>query len=427
MDIYPPYQPTLDEPFFFFHLPKTGGTSIREFLFRDYFKSMNTVKDRLMKTSNNKRVQQHPNYVKVMHSVMKGDNEQFDGIIAPCYQVDCDFNMTKPTRDSTINATSCGRVFLGHFYPFQALSNLLRIQVGIVEPSPSLPSLSETKEGHSRLPREIPFCSRWTSVIGHSANNISLTSSSLRGMIGKMSSTQPAVSAESMQIETDRLKQLLQSRDLTGQDPIFWQVLDRTRCITVLRNPFQRAISGYYEFGYPMTNLTLTEYLNRHSVRDFLWVSTSYANAQTAILGGELDPFKVDRQTLLNAQKLLHQCIVGIQEDMPSFVNMVSMALSLPSLPPGAMGRSSNVVSLQSSRLGHYNSLKDKNSTLQAERQTFNSTHFRELVRPYLSLDYELWLYAKEIVIKRQKEVLFRKDMNLISMNRMNVQNAKGK
>ncbi len=30
------YIPSLDKPFFFFHIPKTGGTSLREFLFNDF-------------------------------------------------------------------------------------------------------------------------------------------------------------------------------------------------------------------------------------------------------------------------------------------------------------------------------------------------------------------------------------------------------
>jgi hypothetical protein len=84
---------------------------------------------------------------------------------------------------------------------------------------------------------------------------------------------------------------------------------------------------------------------------------------------------------------------------MPTFVSMVSMALGMST--SGSVGI----------RLGHYNSLKDKsivfgNPALQTERRTFNATHFRELVRPYLSLDYELWLYAKEVVVKKQKEWL---------------------
>jgi hypothetical protein len=251
--------------------------------------------------------------------------------VVPCYNCPCNSELAEIRQQA-----SCGTVFLGHYYPYSTMTQLLRIDHGM--------------EG----PLLAGGCHRWRD---------------LRSL-----GSPPETTA------------------LTASDPLFWAALDRTRCATVVRNPFTRAISGYYQFGFPETNLTAREYIDRFGVQQFLYISSSYVNGQTAILGGQNNPELVNRDTLRHAKRLLQQCIVGVQENMNQFVEAVARALSIPPYLLSSMRR--------------WNEKDKKTKTVSKTRLAMDMVWFRVITMPFLSLDMELWSYAGELATQ-QRELLF--------------------
>jgi hypothetical protein len=398
--------PTVENPFFFFHLPKTGGMSLRDFLYRDVFL---------------------PRLFPDM--LTRNERSPTNGILTPCYNMHCVHNLTE-----AVNITSCSSIFLGHFFPFEIISELHRVQLQLLpftekiySPPTMSPTMSPTatptaqvttntnsgsnhEAGKSEDTGEKKFngifppsgtfhldaCPRWQDLspaplrIADAATT-TITTSSTTSSTSSTSTTNSKRGPASAPT-----RHVLQDRVLNSNDRIFWDSLRKSYCCVILRNPYQRAVSGYYEFGYPLTNLTLSKYLATHSTEEFLYISSSYVNAQTAILGGEPNPENVNHLTLQVAKRVLSHCVVGIQEDMTAFVTMLSAALST-----------------SGAKLNSINSFKKKNipSHVLEDRRALNKTDFKLRMAPYLALDDELWRFARDRLIPIQRDILMANEL----------------
>ena len=274
-------------------------------------------------------------------------NDPRGSVLVPCENCECACDILK-----IANQASCSTSFLGHFYPYQIISQLHRIQSGI--------------------DMEQMACSRWKDL----------------------DATQYKKRLMQVQREGRDTKSMENMPLLTFHDDLFWKSINKSLCATVLRNPYSRAISGYYEFGYPTTNLSASEYIQAYGMDKFMHISSTDYNKQTAVLSGDPSRSVTDLDSLKAAKSLLEKCIVGVQEDFRGFVWALSKLFSIPAATRAKLKR--------------FNSSKTKLSNLSQDRVAMNMTWFHEAASPYLSLDMELWQYAQYLAKRQKQLMLFR-------------------
>lgn len=211
--------PTLSHPFIFFHLVKTGGSTLRELFFDHVF---------------------HQSPV---------------GHMTPCHNLDCEIPLTSFTSPELLNRTACSKYFLMHTSVDELLPMLLAIDRGDYGPV-------ECHRGWAEY-----FSSRY-----------------------EKGAEVPAV-----------------------------EILRKTSCITVLREPLAQHWSHHYFFTYPSTHMSFLETVK----------TDKFSFLYEGILGS------IDTQTpnlgRLDYRHVLDHCFVGTNEYFSAFY--AELLTLFPQLP----------------------------------------------------------------------------------------------
>lgn len=112
-----------------------------------------------------------------------------------------------------------------------------------------------------------------------------------------------------------------------GEEAV-WRLLNRSLCVTLLRNPVHRLVSSFYEFIHrKSSNLSLPAYLSAFGPQRLV-ESAGGGHVYASLLGGG----RPDR-----AARLLSTCVTGIQERYTDFVATLGRLLPMP--PPLSAAR----------------------------------------------------------------------------------------
>ena len=158
-------------------------------------------------------------------------------------------------------------------------------------------------------------------------------------------------------------------------------ILQKSTCVTVLRDPVDRMISHYYEFTvHNNPNLTAAGYMNTYGAEKLFWATGS--NIQSRQLGSFFENATSEIELLYNAKIVIDNCIVGVTEYFSDFLRLVSDAVDFD-LPNEHTRDHSSM----------YSQLREKQIIYNQTVQFFNS-------------DYIIYEYAKKVFLERNNTIV---------------------